>query len=231
VTSVATLDCGDDKVLDKIPYVILLLLMIGTTFYQQRQMQKASPPGAQSQQQQAILKFLPLMFAFFGLSFPAGLVLYWTTSNAFQIGQQTFLLRAGHIGPEALERRIAEQREKTANPSKPGFVARMMQRAESAQEDREQLRGPRKPTPGGRAGSPGRTGGAAKKGNSGRSGSKQRTGGSGGTGGSGKAGNGKGGGSGKAGGSRNDPQGGGDGTGDSAPPGTEPSDPGDPKGR
>ena len=40
-----------------------------------------------------------------GFSFPAGLVLYWTVSNLFMIGQQTLLLRAGHIGPDALERR------------------------------------------------------------------------------------------------------------------------------
>ena len=73
--------------------------MIGTTFYQQRQMQKASPPGAASSQQQAIMKFMPLMFGIFGFIFPAGLVLYWTMSNLFQIGQQAALLRAGHIGP------------------------------------------------------------------------------------------------------------------------------------
>jgi YidC/Oxa1 family membrane protein insertase len=137
--STQTLDCGDNKVVDTIPYVVLLLLMIGTTFYQQRQMQQASPPGAQSPQQQAILKYMPLMFAFFGLQFPAGLVLYWTTSNLFQIGQQAFLLRAGHIGPEALERRMAEQRAKTdaGEPAKKGLMARMMERAEQAQQQQQ----------------------------------------------------------------------------------------------
>jgi len=129
------LDCGTNKVVDTVPYAVLLLLMIGTTFYQQRQMQKASPPGSQSAQQQAILKYMPLMFAFFGLTFPAGLVLYWTTSNAFQIGQQAFLLRAGHIGPDALEKRMAEQRAKaeSGEPAKRGFMARMMEKAEAAQ--------------------------------------------------------------------------------------------------
>jgi YidC/Oxa1 family membrane protein insertase len=215
--SVATLDCGDNKVVDKIPYIVLLLLMIATTFYQQRQMQQASPPGSQSQQQQAILKFLPLMFAFFGLSFPAGLVLYWTTSNAFQIGQQTFLLRAGHIGPEALERRMAEQRQKSANPTKPGFMARMMQKAESATEEREQLRGPRKPTPGsGGTGAPGRTGGSGRR-----------------SGGSGKPGSGNAGGSGKAGGSRTTPKGRPKPTGGGEAGGSGPSEgePDEPKGR
>ena len=98
-TSKPVLDCGVGGLVDKIPYVVLLGLMIGTTFFQQRQMQKSSPPGAASQQQQMILKIMPLFFGFIGYTFPTGLVLYWTTSNFFQIGQQTLLLRAGHIGP------------------------------------------------------------------------------------------------------------------------------------
>jgi YidC/Oxa1 family membrane protein insertase len=174
-----TLDCGDDRIIDTIPYVVLLLLMIGTTFYQQRQMQQASPPGAQSSQQQAILKYMPLMFAFFGLQFPAGLVLYWTTSNLFQIGQQAFLLRAGHIGPEALERRMAEQRARSdaGEPAKKGFMARMMERAEQAQQP---------PTGGGASGSQGQPKGSRSGATSGRP-PKRKGGGSGGRG-SGKRG-------------------------------------------
>jgi YidC/Oxa1 family membrane protein insertase len=130
------LPCGS-KSTDKIPYFALLIFMVGTTFYQQRQMQKASPPGAASGQQQAILKLMPLMFGIFGFTFPAGLTLYWTVSNLWQIGQQYVLLKAGHIGPDAMERRIADQRAKNANPTaKPGFMARMQDRAEQAQKSR-----------------------------------------------------------------------------------------------
>jgi YidC/Oxa1 family membrane protein insertase len=139
-TSIGTLDCGDGPI-DKVPYFLLLLIMIGTTFYQQRQMQKASPPNAASSQQQAIMKFMPLMFGVFGFTFPAGLVLYWMVSNVFQIGQQAFLLRAGHIGPDALDRRIAEQKEKAASqgdqPAKKGFMAGMMERAEQARQQQD----------------------------------------------------------------------------------------------
>ena len=59
---------------------------------------------------------MPLFFGFIGFTFPAGLVLYWTTSNLFQIGQQTLLLRAGHIGPDALEKRMAEQKATAGQP-------------------------------------------------------------------------------------------------------------------
>jgi 60Kd inner membrane protein len=64
-------------------------------------MQKVAPPGATNSQQQALFKIMPLMFGVFGISFPSGLVVYWTTSNLWQIGQQYVMLRLGHIGPNA----------------------------------------------------------------------------------------------------------------------------------
>jgi hypothetical protein len=54
-------------------------------------------------------------------------------SNLFQIGQQTVMLRLGHIGPEAMERRLEQVRAKAAaKGDKPrgGFMAKMMERAE-----------------------------------------------------------------------------------------------------
>ena len=138
----SSLDCGSGIPV-KIPYFVMLVFMIGTTFYQQRQMTKASPAGAQSSQQQAILKIMPVMFGIFGFTFPAGLVVYWTTSNLWQIGQQAALLRAGHIGPDALERRRQEIANKPAKEG--GMFSGMMARA--AEE-----RGRRDPATGGTRG-------------------------------------------------------------------------------
>jgi YidC/Oxa1 family membrane protein insertase len=122
-------DCGS-TVIDRIPYYVFAALMFATTFYQQRQMQKASPPGASSQQQ-ALLKIMPILFGVFGVFFPAGLVLYWTTSNGWQIGQQYFMLKS---------RPTAEQLAETAK-SKPktqrrGFMSSMMERADQERERR-----------------------------------------------------------------------------------------------
>src|SRR2546430_4551858 len=61
-----------------------------TTFYQSRQMQRASP--ASTQQQQMMTRIMPIMFAFFGFVFPAGLVIYYTTTNLVQIIQQHYML-------------------------------------------------------------------------------------------------------------------------------------------
>jgi hypothetical protein len=152
-------DCGSG-IPSKIPYLVLLALMIGTTFFQQVQMQRVSPPGAASQQQQTIMKVMPLMFAFIGFALPAGVILYWTVTNVFMIGQQSFLLRAGHIGPEAMERQIAQQRAKLASkpdqPQRKGWFASMMERASE-----ERLKGSQTPPPksgGSRGAKPGGTG-------------------------------------------------------------------------
>jgi YidC/Oxa1 family membrane protein insertase len=38
------------------------------------------------------MRIMPLMFGVWGYFFPAGLIVYWTTTNTIQIGQQWFLL-------------------------------------------------------------------------------------------------------------------------------------------
>jgi YidC/Oxa1 family membrane protein insertase len=180
-----SLECGD-SIPDRIPYYAILLLMIGTTFYSTRQTQKATPASAQNPQTQVITKVMPLMFGVFGFTFPAGLVLYWTVSNLFQIGQQALMLKLGHIGPQAMDRRLEAGKAKgAAATDKPrsGLMGRMMERAE--QERKRRLGEPeplRKPPP--------RTSGKGTA-----STGKRRTGGSGssGSGKSGKGGSGKGG--------------------------------------
>jgi YidC/Oxa1 family membrane protein insertase len=131
-------DCGSD-VVDRIPYYVFAVLMFGTTFFQQRQMQQASPPGASSQQQ-ALLKVMPIVFGVFGVFFPAGLVLYWTTSNAWQIGQQYFMLKNRPTAEQLAE----NAKSKPQKAEKKGFMSSMMERA----EQQRQLRGGSTPKPG-----------------------------------------------------------------------------------
>ena len=125
------LNCGH-SVPERIPYYVFAALMFGTTYYQQRQMQKATPPGAASQQQQTLLKIMPLMFGVFGIFFPAGLVIYWTTSNAWQIGQQYFMLK-NRPTAETLAVRAGSNDKK---PAKKGFLASMMERVQEERSRR-----------------------------------------------------------------------------------------------
>jgi YidC/Oxa1 family membrane protein insertase len=150
-----TLDCGDSGA-DRIPYFVMLAFMIATTFYSSRQTQKATPASAQNSQTQIVTKVMPVMFGIFGFQVPAGLVLYWTVSNLFQIGQQAVMLRLGHIGPAAMDRRIADAKAKASSkPDKPrsGFIGKMMERADQERKRRQgddppPLRKPPPRTPG-----------------------------------------------------------------------------------
>jgi YidC/Oxa1 family membrane protein insertase len=77
---------------------LLVLAMTATTFLTQRQlMSKNMPPdaltGPYAQQQKFLLFVLPLVFAIGGVAFPIGVLLYWTTSNLWTMGQQFYVIR------------------------------------------------------------------------------------------------------------------------------------------
>ncbi|SRR6056297_93994 len=83
----------------EIPYVgaaipILALIAGLTTYYQSKMMQAGQSGGNEkaNSTQNMMTKFMPVMIFFFALSFPAGLTLYWTVSNLFQIVQQYIAL-------------------------------------------------------------------------------------------------------------------------------------------
>jgi YidC/Oxa1 family membrane protein insertase len=77
-----------------LPFYILVLLTVLTGYYQQRQMTSRTPPDAQNQQAQMMGKIFPLFFGFISLNIPAGVVVYFIVSNAWQIGQQAILFRS-----------------------------------------------------------------------------------------------------------------------------------------
>ena len=69
------------------PYFILPVLM-GVSMYIH---QKLTPSNFQDKMQEKIFKFLPVIFTVMMATFPAGLVLYWTTNNILSIAQQWFI--------------------------------------------------------------------------------------------------------------------------------------------
>lgn len=68
----------------KDPYFILPITMGALMFFQQ----KITPTNFTDPMQEKIMKFLPVIFTFFFLTFPAGLTLYWTINNIASIIQQ-----------------------------------------------------------------------------------------------------------------------------------------------
>jgi YidC/Oxa1 family membrane protein insertase len=68
------------------PIKILPIVMIAT----QLLMQKMTPQPNADPNQAKMMKLMPLIFGFMFWNFPAGLVLYYLTSNLVNIGQQWF---------------------------------------------------------------------------------------------------------------------------------------------
>ena len=69
------------------PYYVLPILMGATMFWQQR----ITPTNFTDPMQEKIMKFLPLIFTFFFVTFPAGLTLYWFINNLFSVAQQCYV--------------------------------------------------------------------------------------------------------------------------------------------
>lgn len=94
--SLEALDVIQSNFLQGLPYVALIGFVVFSSFYQQRQVSARrggqGMPGM-NPQQEMILKFLPILSGVWSFVFPAGLVLYWATSNAFRIGQQAYITR------------------------------------------------------------------------------------------------------------------------------------------
>tara|TARA_R110002110_G_scaffold205066_7_gene417046 strand:- start:179067 stop:180788 length:1722 start_codon:yes stop_codon:yes gene_type:complete len=70
------------------PYFVLPLLMGASMYF----MQKLNPPPPDPMQAK-IMQWMPVMFTFFFLWFPAGLVLYWVVNNLLSMAQQYVITR------------------------------------------------------------------------------------------------------------------------------------------
>ncbi len=72
----------------KDPYYIWPVMMGASMLLQQKMTPSVGDP-----MQQKIMMFLPIVFTFLFISFPAGLVLYWTVNNVLTIAQQYYIYK------------------------------------------------------------------------------------------------------------------------------------------
>ncbi len=75
------------------PYFVLPLMMGASMFF----MQMLNPPPPDPMQAK-IMKWMPVVFTFFFLWFPAGLVLYWVVNNLLSMAQQYVITRQIEAG-------------------------------------------------------------------------------------------------------------------------------------
>lgn len=105
-----------DGLVGALPYVFLILIVVVSQFVQQRML---TPPSAsqdsQARQMQGIMKIMPLFFGFISWSLPAGLVVYFATSNLFRIGQQQLIFKIDGR-PDAPKEKAKEDPDQPDDP-------------------------------------------------------------------------------------------------------------------
>ncbi|MGO1318561.1 MAG: membrane protein insertase YidC [Cellulomonadaceae bacterium] len=104
----------------KIITAVLILAMSATQFFTQRQLtMKNMPPaaleGPTAAMQKNMMYILPVVFAVSGVNFPIGVLVYWTVSNLWSMGQQFYTIRKMPTpGSEAAKRLEEKKRAKDA---------------------------------------------------------------------------------------------------------------------
>ena len=101
--SASMLHGGGDQTAVWILSIVMILVMTASQFVTQRQILArnmsadavASPLMAQ---QKVLLYSLPVVFGVGGIVFPIGVLIYWTTTNLWTMGQQ-FFIRWDRMGP------------------------------------------------------------------------------------------------------------------------------------
>ena len=105
--------------------LFLVVAMTATTFLTQRQLMSKNMPadamtGPYAQQQKMLLYVLPVVFAVGGIAFPIGVLIYWTTSNLWTMGQQFYVIRNNPApGTPAAKAKAERDAHKAARKGQP----------------------------------------------------------------------------------------------------------------
>ncbi len=100
--------------------ITLIVAMSLTTFFTQRQlvMKNMAADNPIAKQQKILVYVFPFIFAIGGFNFPIGVLIYWTTTNLWSMGQQFYVIRnnpqPGTPAAEAHARRMKEKEERKA---------------------------------------------------------------------------------------------------------------------
>ena len=106
------------------PYYILLILYVASQLISTELMLA----NQTDKSQRMIMRAMPIIFVFFLWKFPAGLFVYWVTTNVWTIGQQLLI------------RRMMKPLDLDAMAAKPAKRSRFMEALTAAQGDRMQSR-------------------------------------------------------------------------------------------
>ncbi|MNW56087.1 putative inner membrane protein translocase component YidC [compost metagenome] len=97
----------------------LIVAMCATTFFTQRQltmknMPKSALEGPMASTQKMMLYVFPFIFAVSGVNFPVGVLVYWTTTNLWSMGQQFYTIKRMPAPGSEAERLMLERKKRKA---------------------------------------------------------------------------------------------------------------------
>jgi YidC/Oxa1 family membrane protein insertase len=102
--------------------VVMIIAMSASQFFTQKQltaknMSEAAKASPMYRQQQMMLYLFPLVFAIGGINFPIGVLIYWTTTNLWTMGQQFFVIRRMPTPGSPAAKALAERRAAKGLPA------------------------------------------------------------------------------------------------------------------
>lgn len=114
-TFLGTINSGAPKISVIITAILMIVAMSASQFITQRQimtknMTKEALEGPFMQQQKMMLYILPLVFGIGGINFPIGVLIYWTATNVWTLGQQFYVIRNNPTPGSQAERELNARR-------------------------------------------------------------------------------------------------------------------------
>ena len=104
--------------------IVMILAMTASQFITQKQimaknMSEEALASPFMRQQKMMLYILPVVFGVGGINFPIGVLIYWTTTNLWTMGQQFFVIRRMPTPGSPAAKALAERRAAKGLPALP----------------------------------------------------------------------------------------------------------------
>ncbi|SDL04559.1 membrane protein insertase YidC [Arthrobacter sp. ok362] len=104
--------------------IVMILAMTASQFITQKQimaknMSEEALASPFMRQQKMMLYILPVVFGVGGINFPIGVLIYWTTTNLWTMGQQFFVIRRMPTPGSPAAKALAERRAARGLPALP----------------------------------------------------------------------------------------------------------------
>jgi len=146
--SAALLHGGSGNVAVVVLSIVMILAMTASQFITQKQimaknMSEEAMASPFMRQQKMMLYILPIVFGVGGINFPIGVLIYWTTTNLWTMGQQFFVIRRMPTPGSPAAKALAERRAAKGLPALSVLTGKRDEAADTAAAAAVEIKGQR----------------------------------------------------------------------------------------